>query len=82
MLPSLPGRFCSNKLGGAEAGLQIVEKMLRFIYANARRRRRSARVNLLADKAGVHSCAEESGIDRASWRGEEGGIFNFVISLS
>lgn len=39
-------------------------------------------MNLLADKAGVHSCAEGNGVDRTSWGGEEGGIFNFVISLS
>jgi len=44
-----------------EAGLQIVEKMLRFICANVRRRRRSARANPLADKAGVHSFARRGG---------------------
>lgn len=80
-LLSLLGGFCLNKLCGTEAGLQIVEKMLRFIYANVRRRR-SARVNLLADKACVHSCAKESGVDRVSWSRGEGGIFNFMIPLS
>lgn len=39
-------------------------------------------MKLVADKAGVHSCAKESSKDRAFWRGGEGGIFNFVISLS
>lgn len=76
MSPCSQAAFCSNELCGAGAGLQIIEKMLRFIYANVRRwrRRRGARVNLPADKASVHSCAEESGVDRVSWRGEKEGF--------
>lgn len=39
-------------------------------------------MKLAADKAGVHSCAKDSGKDRAFWRGGEGEILNFVIPLS
>lgn len=82
MLLSLLGGICSNKGGSTEIGLGIVAGMLGFLCAVVRRRRRSARVKLAADKAGVHSCPKESGQDRAFWRGGEGGIPNFVISLS
>lgn len=78
-LLSLLGGICSNKRGSTEIGLGIVVEMLGFISAVVRR---SACVKLVADKAGVHSCTKESGQDRAFWRGGEGGILNFVISLS
>lgn len=60
MVLSFLGGVCSNELGGAEAGVQIAEKVSGFIYANGRRKRRSAHVNQPADKAGVHSCVPES----------------------
>lgn len=51
----------------------------RFIYANVMR---SARVNLQADNAGVHSCTgQQIGFLSALW-GRGGGILNFEISLS
>lgn len=80
MLLSLLGGICSNKGGSTEIGLGIVAGVLGFICAVVRRR--SACVKLAADKAGVHSCAKDSGKDRAFWRGEEGEILNFVIPLS
>lgn len=54
-----------NKGGSTEIGLGIVAEMLGFICAVVRRR--SACVKLVADKAGVHSCAKESSKDRAFW---------------
>lgn len=59
-----PGRILL-KLGGVEAGLQIVETMLRFIYANGRRK--SACVNPQIRL--VFTAVEGRGVDRVSWRG-------------
>lgn len=74
-----PGRDLLKQRRQHRSLLGNCYRVLGFICAVVRR---SACVKLAADKAGVHSCTKESGKDRAFWRGGEGGIFNFVISLS